>query len=109
MKLSEDEERALAELEMQFHTTDAPAFRHFFRMALSGACCLVGVALVAAAQHATLTIALAYTYGFSTASIASGVAVSGYIMLLASAFVFGRAWEEFRQIGLRRFTSSSVR
>jgi hypothetical protein len=97
MKLSEYEERVLTELEEQFQPWEPPAPRWPPRLVASVVCFLAGATLLVATHHAALAISLSNSYGYSPLSIASGFALTGHVMLLASAFLLGRAWDELRQ------------
>ena len=92
MALSEYEEFVMAELEAQFEAdAPPPPRRDRGRLALSAVCFLGGVALLAAARDAGLVIRISDLWGFTTATVASGLSLAGHVVLLGSAFLLGRA------------------
>ncbi|MDQ3945519.1 MAG: hypothetical protein M3357_10295 [Actinomycetota bacterium] len=98
MALSEYEEMVVADLEAQFQA-DAPTSpnRDFGRLALPLICLLCGVMLLVAARNVGLVIRISDLWGFTTASVTSGLALAGHGVLLGSAFLFGRVMDEGRR------------
>ena len=109
MKLSEYEEGVLAELEQQFPAdyVAVPCCRR--SLAAAAVCFLTGIGGLLAANHAALAISLSNSYGFSTASITSGFVAMSVLVLLASAFLLGRAWDDLRQGARRRLSGAGRR
>ncbi|HEY3240502.1 MAG TPA: hypothetical protein VGL92_13105 [Acidimicrobiia bacterium] len=97
MALSEYEEFVVAELEAQFQADAPPAPRRDLgRLALPVICLLGGVALLVAAHQVGLVIRISDFWGFSTSSVTSSLALTGYGLLLGSAFLFGHVLHELR-------------
>jgi hypothetical protein len=98
MALSEYEEQVMAELEAQFQADAQPVPRRDFSpLALPVVCFLGGVALLVAAHHVGLVIRISDFWGFSTSSVTSSFALTGYVMLLGSAFLLGYVLHQLRQ------------